>query len=266
MRCTLVWLNAIDLISQLSEILLFCYQRKDYSNVFWKSDEWNAVLRFKASVENLFEGVSDLMKSILRSLILNINEKNYVFILMLKSIAHFIQVLRFQVILAKNTLQLLYSFLSYSHIIDFTSTLYKYNNNGVTIRWVKHLAASLSLFKFLNNRPLCRRYFCLRITSGIIGASSLPSLIRRIFPFSMKLIRQRVDSRTFSAVNIFLLFRLAKAQQIVILIIKSIKRGCFLLGTSGSMGTLMLLYAFKASLSSLSTIYQLMLSLMFWGV
>jgi hypothetical protein len=128
---------------------------------------------------------------------------------------------------------------------------------------VKHLAASLSLFRFLSNRPLCRRYFCLRITRGIIGASSLPSLIRKIFPFSMKLIKQRVDSRTFSAVNIFLLLRLAKAQQIVILIIKSIKRGYFLLGTSRSMGTLILLYTFNASLSSLSTICQLILSLMF---
>jgi hypothetical protein len=103
----------------------------------------------------------------------------------------------------------------------------------------------------------------LRITSGIIGASSLPSLIRRIFPFSMKLIRQRVDSRTFSAVKIFLLLRLAKAQQIVILMIKSTKSGYFLLGTSGSIGTLMLLYAFNASLSSLSTICQFMLSLIF---
>lgn len=114
-------------------------------------------------------------------------------------------------------------------------------NYLLTMSCVKHLAASRSLFRFLSSKPLCRRYFYLRMTSGIIGASSLPSFISRMLPFSKKLIRHRVDSRTFSAVNIFLLFKFAKAQQIVILIIRSMNRGCFLEGKSALMGTRMLL-------------------------
>jgi hypothetical protein len=80
-------------------------------------------LRLKTCVENLLERSSDLMKSILRSLILNIHNENYVFILMLKGIAHFIEVLRFQVALAKNRLQLINSFFSDSHVVDFSRAL-----------------------------------------------------------------------------------------------------------------------------------------------
>ena len=136
------------------------------------------------------------------------------------------------------------------------------------MRWVKQRAASWSLFRFLSNRPLWRRYFCFSISNGIIGASSLPSLVKISLPSSMNPMSWRVDSNTFSAVRIFLLFKFAYAQHIVILIIKSMNKGCFLFENYGSIGTRILLYPLSASLSSLSIICQLisLVSLIFFGV
>ena len=99
---------------------------------------------------------------------------------------------------------------------------------------VKHLAASWSLLRFTRSIPLCRRYFCLRTSNGITGAPSLPSVISFVYPLSRYLIMTLAISRIFSAVRIFLLFRFTYARQIVILMIKSMKRGCWSLGLEGS--------------------------------
>lgn len=89
---TRIGLDSVDLISQLSEILLFCNQRKYYPHIFRKSDQRYAVLRLQTRVENLLKCIPHQVQLVLGSLVLNIDKEYNVFVLMLECITHLVEV------------------------------------------------------------------------------------------------------------------------------------------------------------------------------